>query len=161
MCLDIRGIGKNQVEWFRRRFLEVGKDVPLPDIALQVAMEKVVPDALDRFLVLLNKRGGRRTPAERLDPEGAGACVEVEHARAGNIFRQTGKNDLPDAVLRWAQGMTLRRFQVQAAGAAGDDAERHVRIVAAVYDRALRNLQLSSAIETMGGGGGMFRYDVV
>ena len=123
--LHIGRIGKDQIEAIRRWFLKIGLDVRLPDVSLQMAMDEVVPDALDRFLVLLDKCRRRRAPAERLDAEGAGARVEIKHAGTGNPFRQAGEDHLPDAVLRRTQRMALRRFQMQAAGGAGDDAEGH------------------------------------
>ena len=39
------------------------------------------------------------------------------------MFGQAGKDHLPDAVLGRTQRMALRRFQVQTAGRAGDDAK--------------------------------------
>ena len=125
MLFNIRRIGKNKVKLLGRWFFEIGQNFPLPDIALQVAMGEIIADALDRFLVLFDERRRGRAPAQRLNAERAGARVEVKHPRAGYDLRKTGKNHLPDPVLRRAQGVALRRFQVEAAGAAGDDAEWH------------------------------------
>ena len=88
-------------------------------------MEQVVADALRRLGVLLDERRRRRAPAQRLDAERTGSGVKIEHPRAGDLFRQTRKNHLPDAILRRAQKMMLRRFQVKTAGGAGDDAQGH------------------------------------
>lgn len=97
----------------------------MPDVSLQMAMGQVVPDALDRFLVLLDKGCRDRTPAQRLDAEGTRARVEIKYASVGHKLGEAGEDHLPDAVLRGAQGVALRRFEVKAAGSAGDDAEGH------------------------------------
>ena len=118
-------IGKDQVEAVRRGLLEVGQGIRLPDVPLQTAMAQIIQDALNRFFILLDECRRCRSPAERLDAEGTGAREEIEHARAGHDLGEAGEDHLPDAVLRRAQRMALRRFQMQAAGGAGDDAQGH------------------------------------
>jgi hypothetical protein len=85
----------------------------------------VLRDGVLRLAAALDedRRGG--AAREGLEPQRAGAGVEIEHAGVGDDFGEAGEDNLAYAVLRGAQGVALGRLEVKATGGTGDDAERH------------------------------------
>jgi len=76
---------------------------------------------MNRLLILLDKCRRRRAPAQRLDAEGTGARVEIETRAPGTTSARLEKITCRMRSCVGA-GMALRRFEVQAAGCAGDNA---------------------------------------
>ena len=66
--------------------------------------------------------GQRRAPRQRFEGQHAGAGVELERRRAGEVLAQPVEQRLPDAVRRRAQAPCPRNGNAPAAVAAADDA---------------------------------------
>lgn len=53
---------------------------------------------------LINKDGQLRSPAQSLDAQGAGACVQVQNRAAGNFRSQDVEQGFPCPVAGWSYG---------------------------------------------------------
>ena len=114
-------VGKNQVIGFSRaRALQKFEDILFPNRAVKMSLGQIALDCRNRAAVPFDKCAAGGAATERLNPEGASAGKEIEHACSEHAFSQAGEDGSLDPVHRRAN-FGFGNKKADAAGASGDD----------------------------------------
>src|SRR2546423_2617514 len=120
LCFLIRRIGKNNSERVRQACgTQERKNLLFAYGPFKFRPAQVPLDRRNRRRIFLYKQRRSRSPAERLDPERARSCEQVEYVRAHNELTETRKNRRLHPIHRRAHAV-LRNIELDAARCAGD-----------------------------------------
>src|SRR5215218_752911 len=115
----IWGVAENEVE-YPLRLRDETQGVLAADLGIGSEGIEVAAQRGERPPVPLDEERRRRPARQCLDPERAGARVEVEHARAGHVA-ENREERLAHAIRGGARAGALRRMQPATLERAGDD----------------------------------------